>query len=245
MKRKNMKILFKNTLLFTVFYLLVLSVDIFIKMSMGTYNYRYVTKFVLIFALILFYIFNKNIDTPKSKNKITIFALLVFLTGDFFLLNYLEQSFYITGIILLLLGKLIYAKRFSNQKDFKLIKLLPFLITCFLYMIAIMLLVYDTIGVFFIPALLYLFSSMIFGLFAFLRRGVVDGLSYKIVLLGVLCSVISDTYGVLQSFYKPDLFGHEFSTMFFYGVSQFLVVVGLAKEKIISKSYFFINNKVY
>ncbi|WP_452220467.1 lysoplasmalogenase family protein [Lacinutrix salivirga] len=237
-----MKHLFKNVLLFTIFYFLVLAIDIYIKISFEpyTYTYRYFTKAILLLSLGIFYYYNKNKDTPKNKNRLVYIALFVFLIGDMFLLNYVLQPLYITGLILFLIGKLLYAARFSNQNDFKLTKLLPFLGACFLYMIVIMLLVYDTIGAFFIPALLYLFSCMIVALFAFLRKGVVDRFSYTMVMVGILCSMVSDTFGVLQSFYDENIFSHEFSTMFFYGTSQFLIVVGLAKEKIISRSYFFI-----
>ena len=94
--------------------------------------------------------------------------------------------------------------------------------------------VYDNLGDFFIPVLIYLFASMILALFTYLRKDVVNNISFLIVLLGVISSVFSDSITVLQSFYDQDFGYHQYTIMFFYGLFQYLVVIGITKEELIS-----------
>ncbi len=128
------------------------------------------------------------------------------------------------------LGKLFYALRFSNQKDFKLYMLLPFLVISFGYMVFIMDLIYDKLGDFFIPVMVYLFACLIVALFAFLRKGEVNIKSYILVIIGIGFTILSDTISVLQEFYQSDIAYHKITIMLFYGISQYFIVLGVVRE---------------
>ena len=161
----------------------------------------------------------------------------VFIIGDIMFLHEDVKLFYLLGILFLLIGKLIYAARFSNYSDFKILKLTPFFILTFAYMMTLMMVVYDNLGDFLIPSFVYLFASLIYLLFGFLRYGAVNKLSFVLVTIGLFCTILCDTYGFLNDFYTP-LPYEKYVIMFFYSCSHFFIILGLAKEKTVSQDYY-------
>jgi len=121
-------------------------------------------------------------------------ALSCFLLGDLILINTYSGNMYSAGMLFFVIGKLFYAIRFSNTRDFKLSRLLPFLFLCFIYILWMMNLIYDNLGALFFPILIYFFAAIIVLQMAFLRKI------------------------------------HKTTIMLFYGISQYLVVLGITKE---------------
>ena len=74
---------------------------------------------------------------------------------------------------------------------------------------------------------------MLIFLFAYLRYDVVNSLSFYLVFAGVVCSVFSDSISVLQSFYNQNFGLNQYSVMLFYGLFQYLVVLGIIKETVL------------
>jgi len=222
--------LFKNVKLFSCIYFVLLIADICIKNFFTSIPLRLVTKLSLIILLIVFYVIN-NRERSKKRVRFMLLALSCFFIGDFFMTLYEIQVFYLIGIVCFIIGKLFYAYRFSNQREFDLITLFPFLAICFAYIIGIMLMVYDTLGAFLVPAFIYLFAALLVAQFAFTRYQEVNLKSFSLVFAGVLFSVCSDSITLLQSFYNPDFFYHKVTIMLFYGVSQYLIVLGILREK--------------
>jgi hypothetical protein len=222
--------LFKNKINFTIVFVSILIIDLVIKDNLDSIFFRYLSKSLIMISLIIFYLVHQ-----KEKQKRNLYfmsaALFSFLLGDIFLINYEEVIFYILGVFLFILGKLFYVFRFSNQKDFKLLDLLPFFGLSFIYMFFIMHLVIDNLGSFLIPVFIYLFICLMLMLFAFLRWNEVNRESYILVTVGVFLSVINDSVTVLQSFYDPNIIPHyDIFVMLVYGVSQYLIVLGIIKE---------------
>jgi hypothetical protein len=89
---------------------------------------------------------------------------------------------------------------------------------------------YDYLNEFFIPVIVYLFAILLVAQFAFLRKGVVNNASYKLVMLGIVFSIISDTIAILESFYDSDIAYNKITLMLFYGLSQYFIVIGILKE---------------
>lgn len=199
------------------------------KLNFDYFFYRFVTKPLVIISLMIYYLLNHKERLVKRKIFMTL-ALLSFLFGDIFLLLYENFVFYIIGIVFFVAGKFLYALRFSNQQDFKLYLLVPFLLITFLYMVFLMDLVYDKLGNFFIPVMIYLFACLIILLFAFLRKNEVKLMSYILVLIGILFFAASDTIVVLQQFYNPNILYHKITTMLFYGLAQYFIVLGVVRE---------------
>lgn len=225
-----MKALFKNKVCFVVLFMTIIIVDLIIKDTLKTIPYRYLSKSLIMISLIIFYFLHQKEQQKKHLYYMYI-AMFCFFIGDMFLINYEEVIFYILGVFLFIVGKLFYVFRFSNQKDFKLVDLFPFFALCFIHMLLIMNLVIGNLGSFLIPVFIYLFISLILMLFAFLRKNEVNRISYILVLLGVLLSVINDSVTVLQSFYNPEIIPHyDVFVMILYGVSQYLIISGILKE---------------
>jgi uncharacterized membrane protein YhhN len=93
-----------------------------------------------------------------------------------------------------------------------------------------MFLIYDHLDDFFIPVIIYIFACLVMSLFAYMRLGAENKASFYLVFAGVLCSIISDTFGVLGSFYFGITTSSKIGVMLFYAVSQLLIVIGLTKE---------------
>ena len=66
--------------------------------------------------------------------------------------------------------------------------------------------------------------------FAYLRKGEVNGLSFWLVILGVFFSMIADSINVLKTFYDPLFAYNKITVMFFYCLSQYMIIMGVLKE---------------
>lgn len=224
-----LKQFFKHTGLFTLVFFILLATDIYFKIHPELVSYRFFTKPLLTLLLIGFYWSNSK-DKSNAKKYYVLVALSLFLIGDILLILYEIQWCYILGMLLYIVAKLFYVFRFSNQKDFNLIRLLPFLLISFIYILGLLNLTYDNLGDYFLPVLIYVFVALLTVLFSVLRKGVVNKLSYWLVLSGVFIAIISDSITVLQSFYWADFPYHKISIMLFYAVSQYLIINGLVVE---------------
>lgn len=88
----------------------------------------------------------------------------------------------------------------------------------------------ENLGSSLIPVLVFLFVTLIAVQFAFLRRYAVNNKSFVLVMAGILLLLGADTSAVLSRFYNRFPY-QEVATMLLYGLSQFLIVLGLVHEK--------------
>ncbi len=232
--------LFKNTYLFSILFFLTLFTDILIKLSSDILIYRFISKSLVIILLLVYYLVN-NKERFKLKRIFIICALLFFLTGDAFLILHTHAACFVTGTFCFILGKMFYALCFSNKRDFSLLKLLPFLTFCFIYLVGLLILIYKNLDSYFFLILLYLFAAMTTIAFAYLRKGEVNLTSYKWVLIGIFFSILSDNITGLRLFYDNDFAYHSITIMLFYGLSQYFIVLGVVKENNLP----FVKNKLY
>jgi len=229
-----MKSLFNNISRFTCLYVFIFIIDSFVKVFYPFSVLRYITKASLIGVLLYYFILNNN-ETSKKNVKLIVYALCVFLVGDALITaSNISRYFLVFGVVLFGLGKILYSIRFSNKKDFNILKLMPFLLFCFSYMCLVMMLVYDTLGSYFIPVLVYLFIVMLTAQFAYLRRYEVNKISYMLVLIGVIFSMFSDSITILKEFYDDNIAYNQYTIMLFYGLSQYFIIVGITKERIVN-----------
>ncbi len=220
--------LFKNKIYFSVLFAAVLFIDIAVKIYLEDFPYRYISKPIVLSLLIGFYLVN-NKETNKKKSLYVLLGLLSFLIGDIFVIDYSTQVFFIVSMLLFSLGKLFYCLKFTNFEDFNVNRLIPFLIICFIFMVFIFRLIYENLGDYFIPVLIYFFVSLLLALFSFLRKNATNVDSYRMVFLGILFFLVSETVMVLKTFYHEIIF-QDFLVMFTYGVAQYLIVTGLLLE---------------
>ncbi|MBU2938889.1 lysoplasmalogenase [Lacinutrix sp. C3R15] len=230
-------LIFKNKLFFSILYFAILLIDIVVKLNFDKIPFRLFTKPLVVVSLICFYLINNN-EKSKKKYFFMIFALSFFLLGDIFLIFSEFSILFSLGMLGFVLGKLFYAFRFSNHNDFNLTRLIPIIIFCFIYIFILLNIIYDNLDIYFFPVLIYLFVAMLVLQFAYLRKSGVDKKSYLIVGIGVLFSVFADTIAVLDHFYRNGIFFEKITLMLFYSISQFLIVMGILEEKIITDNLF-------
>lgn len=226
-----MKFLFKNTYRFTILYIALYLLDAYFKNDDTLYSYRYISKILLSLSLLLFYLFNTN-QKDKIKKRLVVSALCLFIIGDFLFIagNYGDMLRFVLAASLFVVAKICYSVRFLNNEDFNITKLFPFLLFCFIYMSVIMFLVYNNLGAYFLPLLLYLFVAMLLMQFAYLRKAEVNTTSFWLVLIGVIAFMIADSINILKMFYNSSIAYNKITVMFFYGLAQYLIVLGILKE---------------
>lgn len=204
--------------------------DTFVKVTSPLIIFRYITKAALI-GMLLFHFLIKNNNINKKDILVTIYAICSFIIGDAFIIaGNTSRSFLIIGVVFFAIGKILYSIRFSNKKDFNILKLIPFLLFCFSYMSVVMIIVYNSLGSYFIPVLFYLFIVMLTAQFAYLRKYEVNKISYFLVLTGIVFSMFSDSITLLKIFYDEAIAYNEYTIMLFYSLSQYFIVIGLIKE---------------
>jgi uncharacterized membrane protein YhhN len=228
-----MTLLFKNLLYFSIVYFAVFIIDSYVKINIIAFPYRYISKALLIFLLVIFFLFNRS-EEELNKKPIVTLALLSFMVGDVFFTGVDSNIVLIIGATFFAIGKVLYAIRFANKRDFNILKLIPFLLFCFIYMCCLMMIIYDNLGHYFLPLLLFLFVVMIQAQFAYLRKNEVNRLSYWLVLIGVILSMFSDSLTILKQFYDNEIAYNNITIMLFYGLSQYFIVIGIIKEKKLS-----------
>lgn len=224
---------FKNISLFTVTFFVALFIDILVKVNFGYCTCRLVSKSLIVILLLTFYLVNKK-ELSRKKRIFMVTALLFFLAGDILLIFYEVEKLYMLGMSCFILGKVFYIFRFSNRRDFDLLRLLPFLILCFFYMVGVLYLMLNNLNSYFYVILVYLFVALTVVIFGLLRKSAVNRKSYYLVLIGILFSIFSDSITGLSSFYHEDIAYQAYTIMAFYGLSQYFIVLGIVKEVIVS-----------
>ncbi len=224
-----MKRVLNNVLHFAILYFAILFLDLSFMIWIDAELIRLTTKPVLIILLIAFYASNDN-ESSSNKFIFLILALSCFMLANIMTLFKAEPVVLMAGSLFFILAKMFYVFRFSNERDFKLVSSIPFVSLYLIYMFIILNLTMENLGDSLIPVLVFLFVTLIALQFAFLRKQAVNKRSYQLVMLGMLLLLVADTSAVLSNFYYRFTF-QEVVTMFFYGLSQFLIILGLVHEK--------------
>ena len=175
---------------FVIGYFLVLFLDLWVKLNLDPVPYRYVTKTLLMVLLIVFYL--KNHKNNKRNHQYTILALVLFWAASITVINHVNNLLFIISMLLFIAAKIMYCLRFTNYRDFSISRLMPFLIGSFLLMVSIFSLIYNNLGYFLIPVLIYFFVSLILFLFAYLRKGDVNTRSYNFVIIAMIFLLLSE-----------------------------------------------------
>lgn len=223
MQRASVGILY-----FVFFFSVVLTIDIWVKLTQASFPYRYMSKPLIMLVLLFFYMYYQK-RRDNIKHYYVILALVSFLLGDILLISHDNMYAFIGGMVLFMLGKVFYSLKFSNTTDFKLIRLVPFLLVIFAYTATLFGFIYDNLNEYFIPVLFYFFVSLLTLQIAFLRKQAVNFLSYMLVLFGLELLVIGESILALKLFYK-DIPYQDILTIMLYAISQFFIVLGILEE---------------
>ncbi len=218
----------KNEKKFSILFFVILTIDILVKLNLQSFPYRYISKPAITILLFLYYYFNTT-DKRKKKKLWVILALLSFLIGDILIIEHTNIILLSASILLFFLAKIFLSLRLSHRSDFDIMRLIPFSIILFAYTVFIVSLLYNSIKNFFVPALLSFFISLLLIQFAFLRRGVVNRVSYLYVFIGVIFYILCESMMGIKTF-RMDLPMQDILIMLFYGISLYLIIFGIVKE---------------
>ncbi|SFZ92515.1 YhhN-like protein [Flaviramulus basaltis] len=223
------KYVFTNHKQFALLYFSILLIDIFVKIQLPIFPYRYITKLWLLPLLMSYFYFNK-IDNDKKKHRWLLFALSFFFIGDILVINHTNIISLSLSLLFFSVGKIFFCIKFSHKKDFNVSRLIPFTIIMFGYVIFIIGYLYKDLKAFLVPALFSFFLTLLMFQFAYLRKDVFNKKSYLYVFFGIILFIISEGIMAIKTF-KTDIPYQDFLIMLFYGLSIYLIVFGVINEK--------------
>lgn len=207
-------------------YLLISFVELLVLGMPFKYQWiRYITK-PLLMILLMTYVYNALSYT--SRKNILLILFFAWL-GDVFLM-FSHPIFFPLGLLSFLVMQILYIRNFAMNLKFNQInRMLDGVVgILFLgYVFFFLNLLWSGVGAELkIPVILYGISLGSMAFFAFLRKSYDTSISYKIVFLGAVFFVISDSLLAYNKFVST-FNGNSFYVMGTYILAQLLLIVGL------------------
>ena len=192
-----------------------------------------IVKSLIIPFLFVYYILNVKKDFKRS-NYVMLVALLFSCIGDVAMfISKNNELFFLIGLVGFLITHILYIlvffdvpKKYSIIKK-KLFLLIPFLI----FEIVLLIILYNSLGVMKIPAIIYSIVILLMAVIALNRYKNVGNISFYLVFIGALLFVLSDTIISINVFKSKILFAEEL-IMTTYVIAQFLIVRGHVKQRL-------------
>ncbi|MCK0189079.1 lysoplasmalogenase [Arenibacter sp. F20364] len=188
---------------------------------------RQLTKPLILFSLILFFGMNgKNL--PKKIYGYTLIALSFSLMGDILLLyDYLSTMYFMLGLIAFLIAHISYSVVFLMQGKPIVKKELIIVSGLFLaYGTSLFILLMDNLGTLKIPVIIYILGILAMAITAYSRKDHVGPTSFKLVFIGAMFFILSDSILAVNKF-LIEVPGAHVLVMGTYASAQYLIVSGL------------------
>ena len=188
----------------------------------------YITKPLIVIALILYFLS----ATWKIENafiKIIIKALTFSWLGDLVLMfDSFDKKVFLIGMLAFLFAHINYIKFFSIARIGEKIKLKLALISLIVvYYLGLIYLLFDDLHEMKIPVLVYGIVISIMFLVALHMLFIKNKAAGKLMMLGALLFVCSDSVLAINKFYQTFEFA-DIITMLTYGLAQLLITLGAA-----------------
>ncbi|MEQ8218796.1 MAG: lysoplasmalogenase [Arenibacter sp.] len=192
---------------------------------------RQFTKPLILLSLLLFFgIYGKQL--AAKTYRYSLLALFFSLLGDIFLLyDHLTPLYFMLGLIAFLLAHLTYSLVFFIQGKTifkKAIRLVALLLL--VYGITLFIILQDNLGNLKIPVIIYILGILAMAVTAFSRKDQVDPTSFKLVFIGAMFFVLSDSILAINKFLVA-IPGSHILVMGTYATAQYLIVRGLLASK--------------
>lgn len=209
--------------LLTTVYFLIAFIEIYIGVWMKNPLVEAITKPMLMLILISLYWVS-----VQKKDYWYILALAFSFLGDVFLLD--KSNMFLFGVGAFLLTQLIYIKLITNKLEgvsFKnvILSILPFA----LYLTGLLYLLYDKLGSFRIPVIVYGITISVFGMVSLLslleKRDSVRFLMFA----GAVVFILSDSMIALNKFYRSEEI-YPVAIMMTYVLAQYLIYRSVISE---------------
>ena len=224
--------LLKSEKSFTILFLVIVIIELISSSINSLTDLHYAAKPLILISLIFFF-FIKGAHLKRKTKLIMVFALMFSLLGDI-LLMFVDTSanFFLSGLIAFLLAHIMYINVFIAKRENEKPSLI-ILVFLLLYALGLFYLLKDGLGDMTVPVIVYMVTILSMAMVAWLRRHSVSKLSHKLVFIGALFFIISDSVIALDKFYQSVPFS-RIIIMSTYALAQYLIVLGILKQ---SKSY--------
>ena len=212
---------------FSILFCIIVLLELLTGSVESLTNAHYIIKPAIVSSLIFLFLKGAN-QLETSIKRLTLAALICSVLGDIFLMFVSKsEHFFTIGLIAFLLAHLMYISVFLKHKN-KDMSITVFVILLLLYASGLFYVLKDGLGVMLIPVLIYMFVILSMATSAYVRKHKISSISYKLVLIGAILFMISDSILALHKFYKPIPWSN-ISIMLSYALAQFLIVFGILK----------------
>lgn len=217
-----------QTTTFLVIFVILVFLETVIANLEGFDTLHFISKPLILSALITYFWLTTK-PTNKRLKQLTLMALFFSLVGDVLLLFvFKSEFFFIGGLLAFLVAHILYCLLFLNQRNSSL-KPYGVIVLFAIYAIGLFAMLYPGLGDLLIPVIVYMLVIILMGVTAYLRKENVSSLSFKLVFIGALLFMLSDSILALNKFYTPIPYS-SFSIMLSYALAQLLIVLGIKKQ---------------
>ena len=217
---------------FTVLYAVIVLFELITAQVPALGTVHYIAKPAIVISLIALVVNQK--DRLKLSCRILLLLALCFsVAGDSLLMFvHLSEWYFILGLISFLIAHLFYLVLFFSQRQKSTKPFLP-IILLFIYSFAFGCYITDALGDMLIPVIGYEIVIFLMASSSFFRKGAVSSLSYKLVTIGALVFLISDSILAVNKFHYPIPLSGIW-IMVTYALAQYFIVIGILRSKTVT-----------
>ena len=227
------KPLFKPTYFLSLFIVLVI-LDL-ITGSLENESFRHFTKPLILFSLFIYFVVNgKSLDS--STYILMLFALFGSWLGDSFLMyETISSNYFLLGLVSFLTAHILYCVVFLQRWNKNASSIFwVVLILLMLYGLVLFLQIKENLGELIIPVIVYVSAILLMAITAFRRKKMVSSESFKLVFIGALFFIASDSILAINKFLSAVPYSHIL-VMGTYATAQFLITKGILIQDSSSK----------
>lgn len=214
---------------FSILFFVIVLIELLTGSAASLQTVHYIAKPAIVISLIFLFV-KASVSIHKPLKKLGLMALILSLLGDI-LLMFVDKSehFFTLGLIAFLMAHVMYVLLFLKHRNngkspFAFIALL------LIYAASLFYLLKGGLGDMLIPVIVYMLVILAMATTAYLRKNKVNLLSYRLVLLGAISFMVSDSILALNKFYQTIPWSN-ISIMITYALAQYLIVIGILKLK--------------
>lgn len=221
----------KFNLLFALIFILHL-----IAIYGGSAILQYITKPLIVVSLMAMLAISTSLKGRFHKRLFT--GLFFALAGDVLLMfSSGNQAFFIYGLIAFLIGHIFYISAFyldfssAPELDKKGARIA--IVVCAVIGMGFYIYIRQSLGILKLPVMAYIFVISFMMMMASFRNLRVNVISFRLILFGAMCFLISDSLLAYNKFVQPFNYAHLL-IMATYMTAQYLITIGAIERKLIA-----------
>jgi len=195
--------------------------------SLQNESLRHFTKPLILFSLFIYFAVNgRSLD--RSTYILMLLALCCSWLGDSFLMyEAISPNYFMLGLVSFLTAHILYCVIFlkrwnkSGSSTYWVV-----LITLFLYGSVLFMQLKDSLGELLIPVVIYISAILLMAITAYRRNKMVPAESFKLVFIGALFFIASDSILAVNKFLNAVPYSHIL-VMGTYAAAQYLITKGI------------------